>query len=338
LEGRDPKKMPPHVRALWERIQQRKKDDAAILASNAKAIARGEMPIDYINHPPQNLPDFEPTEDQAPLNAILAAVGENVARLFDHLPNVSAEEKVHQEKLGREGKSDGALENEYRYLCLTPAERWGPSIDEYRTDSGGRKMFQSGLAEGFMLTAGFASAPLIFHPAYQSGSDFRLLGQQKVQGRNTYVVAFAQYPARSRIYGIFQEGKSIRTTFKQGLAWIDSENYQIIRLASDLLKPLSQIKLDKLTTEINFSEVPFHQAGRQFWLPNQVTVSIDWNGKVLRNKHEYSDFMLFKVDSTQRLGELKGAVQPTEEIKDPAPRDKPSKGGPLSVAPPAKQP
>jgi hypothetical protein len=177
---------------------------------------------------------------------------------------------------------------------------------------------------------------LIFHPAYQSGSNFRLLGHQKVQGRNAYVIAFAQYPARSRIYGIFQDGKSVKTMFKQGLAWIDSENYQIIRIASDLLKPLSQIKLEKMTTEINFSEVSFHQVGRRFWLPNQVTVTLDWNGKVLRNKHEYSEFMLFNVDSTEKLGGLKVAVQPAKEIKDPAPPDGPLNKDSLSLVPAAK--
>jgi tetratricopeptide (TPR) repeat protein len=338
LDGRDLGKMPPRVRSLSSRIQDRKKDDAAFLAANAKARARGEEAIDYLHHPPQNLPDFEPATDQAPLDAILVAVGENVAKLFAGLPNISAVENVHQERLSRKGKPGSARENKYRYLCMTPAEQWGPSIDEYRSDLHGKEISQVGLSEGYMLTAGFASAPLVFHPAYQSGSAFRLLGHQKVKGRNTFVVAFAQYPARSRIYGIFQDGRNTKTMFKQGIAWIDSENYQIIRLTSDLLKPLSQIKLERLTTEIDLSEVSFNQVRRRFWLPNQVTVTLDWNGRVLRNKHEYSDFLVFKVESKEKLGELKGAGQPAEGTEDPAPREKPLKNSSLSLAPQANKP
>jgi Tfp pilus assembly protein PilF len=60
LNGRDPKRMPPRVRALWRRIQDRKKEEAASLAANTRARARGGEPIDYVNHPPQDLPDFEP--------------------------------------------------------------------------------------------------------------------------------------------------------------------------------------------------------------------------------------------------------------------------------------
>ena len=337
LDGRDLGKMPPRVRSLAVRIQDRKKDEAAFLAANAKARARGEEPIDYLNHPPQNLPDFEPAVDQAPLDAILAAVGENVAKLFARLPNISAVEDVHQEKVSRKGKPGSALENKYRYLCMTPPEQWGPSIDEYRSDLRGKQISQVGMSEGYMLTAGFASAPLVFHPAYQSGSTFRLLGHQKVQGRNTFVVAFAQYPARSRIYGIFQDGTNVKTMFKQGIAWIDSENYQIIRLTSDLLKPLSQIKLEKLTTEIDLSEVSFNQVERRFWLPNQVTVTLDWNGRVLRNKHEYSDFLVFNVESKEKLRDLKDAGQTVGESKDPAPPESPLKKDSLSPAPPAKK-
>ena len=95
-----------------------------------------------------------------------------------------------------------------------------------------------------MLTSGFVSAPLVFHPAYQSGSSFRLLGRQKVKGRNTFVIAYAQDPAKSRLSGNFQR-TDISTTYTQGLAWIDAENYQIIRLTSDLLRPLPLVRLEK---------------------------------------------------------------------------------------------
>jgi hypothetical protein len=234
-------------------------------------------------------------------------VGQNVARLFKNLPNISAEEGVHQEKLGREGKPQSSQDQEFRYLCMTPIVRWGPSIEEYRSDSRGNEVRPAGLAQGFMLTAGFVSAPILFHPAYQNGSDFRLLGRQKVNGRDTYVLAFAQVPARSRISGVFRNGKESRSTHKQGLAWIDTESHQIVRLVSDLLKPLPQVKLEKVTTEILFNEVRFQQVAKSFWLPLQVSVTLDWNGRVLRNQHVYSDFMVFDVDSTQRLGEIREA-------------------------------
>ena len=335
LNGHDPKGMTPRARAILANIQARRKDETAFRAQSIKAQARGEQPLDYLHHPPLNLPDFEPAADQAPMEAILAAVGKNVAELISDLPNICSVEKVQQERLVRNGKAGSSQEHKYRYLALAPNHPWGPSLDEYRADSTGTETPQLGLTDNSMLTAGFVSAPLIFHPAYQSGSSFRLLGRQKVKGRSTFVVAYAQEPAKSRLSGNFQRGTDVSTTYTQGLAWIDSENYQIIRLTSDLLRPLPLIRLEKINTEINFSEVEFKQPAQKFWLPDQVTVTLDWNGRVYRNHHVYSDFLVSNVDSTQKIGKPKGAEKATEVTADSASGNNPVENHSLSLVPPA---
>jgi hypothetical protein len=153
-----------------------------------------------------------------------------------------------------------------------------------------------------MLTSGFASASLLFHPTYQSQAAFRYLGRQKVNGRDAYVVAFAQQPTKARLSGTFKSGQISMTTFSQGLAWIDPQSYQITRLRTDLLKPLQEINLERQTTEIAYGEAHFSGMAAGFWVPQQVTVTVDWNGKHLRNEHRYSEFKLFKVEATDKPG------------------------------------
>jgi tetratricopeptide (TPR) repeat protein len=323
MRGRDIRDMPPRVRNLSERIHERKKSEIALQAANVKARARGEEAIDYINHPPQDLPDFEPAGSQAPLEGILSEVGKNVAKLFSDLLNISAVENVQLDKLDREGKVSLSRRFEYLYLCMGAIEKRIPSFDEYRTDSQGHETSQLGLDEGYMLTAGFISAPLIFLPTQQKGSSFRLLGHQKLRGRDTVLIAFAQIPARSRIYGSFKIGENTETTYKQGLAWIVSENYQIVRLASDLLKPLPRIRLDTLKTQIDFDEVRFNQEAGKFWLPLNVIVTVQWSGKVLRNRHAYSDFKLFSVQASQKVEKPKNSKRNIGGPEAPVPQEKP---------------
>lgn len=317
LNGRNIKSMPPRVRTLWERIQSGKKDEAIVAALKAKAKARGQETLDYLHHPPQKLADLEPAPDQKPLAAILEAVGKNVAQFFADLPNICSLEKVNQERLNREGKTDRTQERTYRYLLTMPDQKFGPAVDEYRADPKGKLTSQPGLDDNYMLTEGFVSAPLVFHPAYQSGSSFRLLGTQKVKGRKTYVIVYAQEPTKSRLSGTFVYGATVRPTFTQGMAWVDAENYQIIRLVSDLLEPLPLLRLDKETTDINFGEVHFKQAPRSFWLPKAVTVTLDWNSRLLRNDHAYSDFLVSNVESTQRISRPKNADKIVEEVVEP---------------------
>jgi hypothetical protein len=93
--------------------------------------------------------------------------------------------------------------------------------------------------------------------------------------------------------------------FTQGLAWVDPSSYQILRIRTDLLTPLPEVRLERETTEIDYGEVHFKTLAEAFWLPHAVTVTVGWNGKNLRNEHEYSDFKLFSVASSQKVGKPK---------------------------------
>jgi tetratricopeptide (TPR) repeat protein len=297
LAGRDVKKMPLRVRQLWARVENRKKIEAVY--GKAKS---NDRELDYLDHPPRDLEGLEPATDQVPLNSILSAVGKTVAESFANFPNTSSLEHIHQEKLQRKQKVATRLDQRFRYLCYTPAHDWGPGFNEYRTDLVGKEVTPHGLEDGFMLTSGFASAALVFHPMYQSQANFRYLGRQKVNGRGTYLVAFAQQPTKARFNGTFKSGTVSMATFTQGLAWIDAQSYQITHLRTDLLKPLQELNLERETTEIAYGEVHFKGLTAGYWVPRQVTVTVDWNGKHLRNEHQYSEFQLFQVQATEKVG------------------------------------
>ena len=312
LDGRNVKKMPIQVRQLWAQIENRKEVEAAYV--NAKP--KGEAAIDYLHRPPRDLKGLEPATDQGQLDSILKAVGKTVAQFFQNFPNTSSLEQIHQEKSGHHHKAPATLDQEFQYLCFTPTNAWGPGFDEYRVDSSGARASPQGLYDGFMLTSGFASASLSFHPAYQPQATFRYLGRQKVDGRDTYVIAFAQQPAKARLNGVFTSGKIRMTTLSQGLAWVDSESYEIIRLRTDLLMPLWEVKLERATTEIAFGEVYFKGVSKGFLVPRQVTVTVDWNGRHLRNEHRYSEFKLFNVEVVDRPRKPKEPAETSIRVSD----------------------
>ena len=305
LNGRDVKKMPIQVRKLWAEVENHKK----IEATYATAKPKGDRGIDYIHHPPSDLPGLVPATDQKQLDSILSEVGKTVEEFFDKFPNTSSLEEIHQEKMRRKQKTATTLDQKFRYLCFTPSEAFGPGFEEYRSDPLGRRAFPQGLGDGFMLTSGFASAALVFHPWYQRQADFRYLGRQKLNDRDAYVIAFAQQPAKARLNGTFKSGSLSLTTFSQGLAWIDPSTHQIVRLRSDLLKPLLEVNLERQTTEISYGEVHFKGISAGFWVPQQVVVAVDWNGKHLRNEHRYSEFRVFNVDAIEKRGKPKELSQ-----------------------------
>jgi Tfp pilus assembly protein PilF len=315
LDGRDVKKMPLRVRQVWGIVQDGEKVEADYVKTKPP---KGQEQFDFLRCPPADLVrGLEPAKDQERLSSILDGVGTRILELIKNFPNTSSLEAIHQEKLGRKGGVSDALNQKFRYLCLVPREAWGPGFIEYRADFAGNEVLPKGLSEGFMLTEGFASAELVFHPSYRSESNFRYLGRQIVNGRNTFVVAFAQIPRKAHLRGNFENGLTSVATFSQGLAWIDSDTFQIVRLHTDLLAPLPELRLGKETLNIDFNAVHFNRLKETFWLPEEVTVTLDWNGKQLRNRHEYSDFKVFTVDASEKIGKPKASAQPFKGTEDP---------------------
>jgi hypothetical protein len=163
-----------------------------------------------------------------------------------------------------------------------------------------------------------------FHPAVRSDAFFRYLGTQKVDGKEADVVAFAQRPGWAQV-GIEANvaGRAV-LLLVQGLAWIDPVSYQILRMRLDLLAPRPEVGLTGETTEITFGKVSFPEMpGTILWLPREVTVTMQWEGRVkvrktttalesrakvdlvstkwehrtYRNIHRYSDYKLFSSKS-----------------------------------------
>ena len=125
-----------------------------------------------------------------------------------------------------------------------------------------------------------------------------------------------RFPGKAHFTGKFREANKAVTTLTQGLAWIDSSTYEIIRLHTDLLTPLPELRLEGEATNIDFKEVHFKSYKGALWLPEEVTVTLDWNGKVLRNTHEYSDFKIFNVDASEKIGTVKASANSSQNVPE----------------------
>jgi hypothetical protein len=174
-------------------------------------------------------------------------------------------------------------------------------LTEYRATPEGKAVEAQGPTTGSIRTKGFASASWVFHPNCQEDVRYRYLGRQKVQGQEMAVLAFAQQPEKAKMIGMVIVDGISEPALIQGIAWVDTTNYQITRMRSDLLRPLAKLRLARQTTEIQFVEVHFNDAPSGLWLPQNVTVTVEWKGKTFRNSHTYSNFKRFNVAAAEKL-------------------------------------
>ena len=267
-----------------------------------KAVTVVNLPIEEVVHRIPHLRGMEIAERQDKLADILEQTGKTVASFFNSFPNTACDERISDEfeisgRVVRPGNSQT-----FRYLALNRPSSNSTPLVEFRTDSQGNPAAPN----GFLVTKGFVSTEAIFHPENRSGAVFRLLGRQKVRGRETYIVGFAQIPGKARLVGKAEfGGMNYVLTLLQGAAWIDSENYQIIRMYTDLLAPRPDVGMKQESTDLTYERVQFKTESAPLWLPHQVVVTERVRDQTYRNVHTYSDFRVFKVET----GEKRQAVK-----------------------------
>jgi hypothetical protein len=305
--GHNLKTLPYEARTLYVQVKER----LSLKGYDKVKSVLTASPQDLVTDMPE-LEGIRMASNQDELEVVLKKVGEGVESFFKNFPNTVSLEQIHQERLGKDGKVARALDQDFRYLLLALTEKWGLEIEEHRATAQGANAALHGRDQGLMLTAGFASVSLLFHPAYQDGAGFRYLGRQSLDGKDLHVIAFAQNPQRARTEERFSTDEGSALILLQGLAWIDPTNFQIVRLRTDLLAPQSKVRLQKQTTEIHFKEVSFKEVATAFWLPQEVSVTVDWRGRIYRNWHRYSDFKLFNVETKEERKALSLPAPPDQ--------------------------
>jgi tetratricopeptide (TPR) repeat protein len=280
--GRKIKDLPQEARELHFTVQSRL---TLLMYGQVKSMI-DRSPEELIRTVPE-LQGLEVAEDQGTLEEILKKTGEGVDAFFRNIPNAASREQVHQELLGKDGRVRDSRDQEFQYMMQANVRQPGMGIREYRDPSMG----------GLMLTSGFASTSSIFHPVNRDGADFRYLGKQTLDGREVYVIAFAQKPRTAKMVTRFVTSEGSALILTHGLAWIDTRSFQIVRLYTSLLDPVPSLRLRMLTTEIQYHQVAFDGDTTTLWLPQTVEIMVDWHGRILRNQHRYSDFMRFNVES-----------------------------------------
>jgi lipoprotein NlpI len=260
--------------------------------------------------------------DQSQSASILGKTGADIAAQFKRMPNLIAKEQVKRPTTSQSDTNSSFLpqsSSAYKSTFDNPdiADRddaqsvrvfsyrlvpredstSGHFVDEYRVDAHNQPVSDSSKNPDSPHSVGFAAAWLLFFPANLQESRFRFLGQQKIQGHETYVLAFAQIPGRIHQGTIIDAAGGSCSTLIQGIVWIDQSTYRIVRLQTDLLSPLPGIHLNQLRAVLNYSEVKIPERNLSLWLPSNVQTTWQTAFQTGVELHTYSNYKLFGATS-----------------------------------------
>ncbi|HWA93271.1 MAG TPA: hypothetical protein VG844_01620 [Terracidiphilus sp.] len=297
----------------------RSADSAGQAQQQAVPLYTGQS-IDHLTKIIPALDGIAPAPSQDKLSSILDSMAGAIGSLLPRLPDLISHEQIFrtenkpgpaapQQILSLTRPGTGPLDlttitkqtahgEEFRYLMLVHRAPGGAvSLEESRTDMKGHALKHKGKSAVF--ASGFAYQWVLFASANQSEFQFRYLGDQDVNGRRTFVLAFAQVPSQVRYPAVFVAGDQRAQYYYQGILWVDQSSFNIVHLRSDIETPLDEPYLRQLTTDIRFRSVNIPGLDQSFWLPADVELLIDQGTLIIHEQHHYTDYHLYH--STARI-------------------------------------
>jgi tetratricopeptide (TPR) repeat protein len=232
------------------------------------------------------------------LPTVLHGAGQRAEQLLSTLQKFNASERVEHYKLNAAGVPGPADVRSFDYIVSVSHDAQGGfQMQEYR--NGGivhSQQFPSGIR-----TANLSEHGLIFHPLLAPGFHFTCEGLGEWKGHPTWLVQFEEKkndlnPFRSYVINGFSYPLQLT-----GRAWIDASTYQVLRLESDLLKPVEKIHLTREHIAIEFASVKFRTGNQQLWLPQTAELYVEWNGHRFYRRHSFSNFKVFSTDTTEEV-------------------------------------
>jgi tetratricopeptide (TPR) repeat protein len=255
-----------------------------------------------------------------PYEDVIQNSGEHVKQLVDNVARFAAIEDLLHEQLDPLGNPSTREKRTFDYAAsITEARPGVLLVDEYRT-----QRHDLGDLPDQIATSGFTSLALVFHPSIRDNFQMTCEGLGGWHGQATWLVHFRQREDRpSRIQG-FQVGDHHYPVALKGRAWITADKFQIVRIESELVKPMPYVKFLAQHQIVEYGAVHFEKGDLDLWLPKSAEVYLDLQHRRYYRRHSFDHYMLFSVDSEQKIREAKhdprgpGSISPKKRRRWPA--------------------
>ena len=232
------------------------------------------------------------------LDSLLARAGTQVVGFLDQFSDVKCIEHVEQEKLGKNGKVELKDESTYDYLVILTNPGGELSLAESRIAVKAAKPGKKNMP--LLVSNGFATLFLIFHPYYAQSFQFALLENEVIAGHQLSKVGFQHIPGTRSPAALALRGREYPLELS-GTAWVDPETGVIAKIAAEIGSSMEDVGLKSLRSEVEFAPAPFHDMKQPYWFPVQASVEVETPRQQWRNTHHFTDYKRFSVSTEEQV-------------------------------------
>ena len=237
---------------------------------------------------------FARAEDQgAP---IVAKVSDHMAAFLDVFSDVKCTEHVLQTKLKKSGKVEYEEQSTFDYLVIAQNSGEELALNESRLEEGTVEHRKN---TSLLVTNGFATLLLIFHPQYAAAFEFSPAGPEALNGRIAEKVHFRHLKGRATPMALMLRGR-VYPLELTGDAWVDPETGAVLRIRAELQDDMDDIGLHSLVSDVVYAETKFRGTDPA-WLPATATIDVETPRQHWRNVHRFTKYQRFSVSTEETV-------------------------------------
>jgi hypothetical protein len=234
------------------------------------------------------------------LQELLSRSGKHVSGFLELFSDVKCIEQVRQEKLGENNKVEAKEESTYDYLVILTNPGGELTLDESRLAVHESKSNKKNAS--LLVSNGFATLFLIFHPYYMSSFQFTVLEDELVNGRRMRKVSFQHIVGSRSPAALALRGREYPLELS-GSALIDPESGAIARITASVENSMQDVGVRTLRADVQYAPVPFRDVKDSFWFPLDAVVEVETPRQHWRNTHHFSDYKRFSVSTEEQVAQ-----------------------------------
>ena len=236
-----------------------------------------------------------------PVEKVLDRTAQRVSDFLDLFSNVKCLEQVTQEKFKPNGKIELEEKSTYDYLVILTNASGELSLVESRLPVKEAKAERRKVVS-MLLSNGFATLFLVFHPYYSSGFEFSDAGSELLDGHNARKIRFQHIPNTRSIAALALRGREYPLELS-GTAWVDSETGNILRIDAGIASTLEDIGMKTLQSSVRFAPVALNKDLPVYWFPAEAVVEVETPKQHWRNTHRFSAYKQFSVTTEEHVAQ-----------------------------------
>lgn len=239
-----------------------------------------------------------PTPGQQKLSDLLTRAADQTSSFLDQFSEVKCTELVRQEKLAKGDKVQLKEDSTYDYLVILSNNGGELNLSESRIPVKQAKRDRKNTS--MLLSNGFATLFLVFHPYYAEAFKFTLGEEESVGGHLLQRVNFQHVPGMKSPAALALRGREYPLELS-GTAWIEPQTGSIVKIEAGIADTLVDVGLKSLSSEVDFAPVPFNDLKQVYWFPTQARVDVETPKQHWRNLHQFTSYKKFSVSTEEQV-------------------------------------